>query len=137
MWIILFITLKSIWKWSLIIYCLKNAWHRCPHAVHENFNLDKSYSSHSTWNRKSDKCFYFFTDNFISEELTRVKGTASLSNHPRKGSDDGNRDTNHIIKLSEIAVKGNIHHCQACTINLRKEHCTILLKIFKFQIYPI
>ena len=77
------------------------------------------------------------TDNFISEELTRVKGTASLSNHHRKGSDDGNRDTNHIIKLSEIAVKGNIHHCQACTINLRKEHCNILLKIFKFKIYPI
>ena len=46
-------------------------------------------------------------------------------------------DTNHIIKLTERALKGNIHHCQACTINLRKEHCDILPKIFKFQIYPI
>lgn len=42
------------------------------------------------------------------------------------------RDTNRIIKLSETAVKGNIHHCQACTINLRQEHCKIFQKNFRF-----
>lgn len=34
--------------------------------------------------------------------------------------------------MPEIVVKGSIHHCQDCTIKLRKEHCKILRKIFRF-----
>lgn len=44
------------------------------------------------------------------------------------------RDTNHIIKLSEIAVKGTIHQCQASTIMVSEEHCESLTAILTYVI---
>lgn len=44
-------------------------------------------------------------------------------------------DINYIIKLFVIVVKGNIYYCEVCIINLRKEYCKILRRIFKFILY--